>query len=263
MSFICNLCNTTFVQNKNLQRHLVEKRCKSELVNDLLKLNNFLEEQKNKIKQLTISGDNNVVIERDQNNINMKIEINISPQPITKLNVSYIDQLKMKELIEAYDSSRFMYHGSSLPDEPKNSEKINIAISDYIKDIICNKEHPENHSVKYIKKDPPTFNTITEDSSGNTITVIKGLKDTCELLTDPILDKLKIKIREFVHKYKKDDDFDLLYDDAIRELRKELNKKTVKKALSSVLKNDILNNIEMKLSGSIKKLKVKSHKKVM
>ena len=39
------------------------------------------------------------------------------------------------------------------------------------------------------------------------------------------------------------------------ELKRELNKTTVKKALSSVLKNDILNNIEMKLSGDIKTIK--------
>ena len=81
--------------------------------------------------------------------------------------------------------------------------------------------------------------------------MIKGLKDTCELLTDPILDQLKVKLREFIKKYKKDTepDFDYtLYENAIVELRKELNKQNVKKALSSVLKNDILNNIEMKLN---------------
>lgn len=38
------------------------------------------------------------------------------------------------------------------------------------------------------------------------------------------------------------------YVDTIQALRLELNKKTVKKALSYVLKNDILNDIDMKLS---------------
>ena len=61
------------------------------------------------------------------------------------------------------------------------------------------------------------------------------------------MNQLKLKIKEFVQKYKKDDDFDILYEDAIKELKKELNKTTVKKALSAVLKNDILNDIEMKL----------------
>ena len=71
--------------------------------------------------------------------------------------------------------------------------------------IICNKEHPENHAVKYIKKKPPTYNSVIEDPEGNTVTVIKGLKDTCELLSDPILNKLKKKMIEFCKKYHKDD----------------------------------------------------------
>ena len=66
-----------------------------------------------------------------------------------------------------------------------------------------------------------------------------------------ILDKLKVKLKEFITKYKKDTepDFDfVLYENAIKELKKALNKSNVKKALSSVLKNDILNNIQMKLT---------------
>jgi hypothetical protein len=245
MSFICNLCKNDFTEKKNLNKHLNDKKCKSIYLDDLVKLNDFIEEQKNKINQLMLNG----------NTFNMKIDIqinnNINPiniNPIQNIDINYIDSNKMKDMIEKYDDSRYKYHGSSLLDEPKNMEKINMAISDYIKDMICNKEHPENHSVKYVKKNPPTFNSLTSDDSGKRINVINGLKDTCELLTDPILDKLKLKIKEFVQKYRKDDDYDLLYEDAIKELKKELNKKTVKKALSSVLKNDILNDIEMKLS---------------
>lgn len=241
MSLICNICSTEFVYKHTLTDHLVHKKCTSIYLDDLVKLNDFIDEQKNKIKQLMLNG----------NTFNMKIDIQINPiniNPIQNIDINYIDSSKMKDMIEKYDDSRYKYHGSSLLDEPKNMEKINMAISDYIKDMICNKEHPENHSVKYVKKNPPTFNSLTSDDSGKTINVINGLKDTCELLTDPILDKLKLKIKEFVQKYRKDDDYDLLYEDAIRELKKELNKKTVKKALSSVLKNDILNDIEMKLS---------------
>jgi hypothetical protein len=153
----------------------------------------------------------------------------------------------MKKIIENYDNEKELVNGK----EKFNNDKMNMYISEYIKDMICDTEHPENHSVKYIKKQPPTYNTHIQDTSGNTVTVIKGLKDTCELLTDPILDQLKIKLKEFIKKYKPDteQDFDYtLYENAIRELKKELNKQTVKKALKSVLKNDILNNIEMKLS---------------
>jgi hypothetical protein len=171
----------------------------------------------------------------------MKIEININP--ITKLNVSYIEPEKMKLLIESYDNS-----------DSKNPDKLNLLLSDYIKDVICDNDHPENHAVKYTKKKPPTYNSLIEDTEGNTVSVIKGLKDTCELLSDPILNQLKTKMKEFINKYKTDDDpnFDYsLYEDAINQLRKELNKDNVKKALSSVLRNDILSNIEMKLSCSV------------
>ena len=244
MSFVCNICSNSFTQKKNLQAHLNEKRCKSPLLADLSKLNDFLFQQEEKIKhltkQLTINGNNNTVT-NSNNDINMKIEININP--ITKLNVNYIEPEKMKALIESYDN------GSS-----KNPDKLNLLLSDYIKDVICDEQHPENHAVKYTKKKPPTYNSITEDADGNPVTVIKGLKDTCELLSDPILNQLKSKMKEFVNKYKGDDDpnFDYsLYEDAINQLRKELNKDNVKKALSSVLRNDILNNIEMKLTCSV------------
>ena len=244
MSFVCNICSNSFTQKVNLQRHLNEKRCKSPLLADLAKLNDFLFQQEEKIKhltkQLTINGNNNTIT-NSNNDINMKIEININP--ITKLNVNYIEPEKMKALIESYDN------GSS-----KNPDKLNLLLSDYIKDVICDEQHPENHAVKYTKKKPPTYNSLIEDTEGNTVSVIKGLKDTCELLSDPILNKLKLKMKEFINKYKTDDDpnFDYsLYEDAINQLRKELNKDNVKKALSSVLRNDILNNIEMKLSCSV------------
>lgn len=97
----------------------------------------------------------------------------------------------------------------------------------------------------------PTYNSLIEDTEGNTVSVIKGLKDTCELLSDPILNQLKIKMKEFINEYKGDNDSNFnysLYEDAIKQLKNELNKENVKKALSSVLRNDILNNIEMKLT---------------
>lgn len=254
MSFVCNICSNTFVQKINLQRHLKEFRCKSPLLTDLCKLNELLFQQEEKIKelnkQLTITGNNNTVINSNNDiNMNMKIEININP--ITKLNVNYIEPEKMKALIENYDDGN-----------EKNPDKLNLLLSDYIKGVICNNDHPENHAVKYTKKKPPTYNSLIEDTDGNTVSVIKGLKDTCELLSDPILNKLKLKMKEFINKYKDENDsnFDYsLYEDAIYQLRKELNKYNVKKALNSVLKNDILNNIEMKLRCSINDKKKTIH----
>lgn len=229
----CNLCDHEFKKKQSLQVHLNEKRCKSELLQNLNKLNEYIEKLKNNQPQ-TI---NHSIIGGEKNTyINVNIEIN----PITKLDISHIHSEKMKHLIEKYDDVI-----------PKNPDKLNILLSNYIKDVICDKDHPENHVVKYIKKKPPTYNCSTEDTDGNTVTVIKGLKDTCELLSDPMLNTLKNKLKEFLEKYKEDEEFDYsLYEDAIEQLKKELNKDTVKKALSSVLQNDILNNIQMKLNIS-------------
>ena len=254
MSFNCNFCHNTFTQKHVLQRHIADDRCKSIMIKDLNKINDLIDEQKKEIERLkqqiiTISGDHNnlLINSNNTNNINMKVEININP--ISKLDTQYIEYVKMQHLIQEYDKDRFnLEYFKDGAKEKFTGDKVNLLLSDYIKDMICNNEHPENHAVKYVKKNPPTFNTQLEDSEGNTISVIKGLKDTCELLSDPILDKLKVKMKEFIKK-DTEPEFDyMLYENAIKELKKELNKKNVKKALSSVLKNDILNNIELKLS---------------
>lgn len=243
MNLRCQLCNFEFKKKQSLQIHLNEKRCKSHLLENLYQLHQMIEDLRNNIEQLKSSQHqtiNQSIIGGEKNTyINVKIEIN----PITKLEIAHIEPEKMKHLIEKYDDN-----------QDKTPEKLNLLLTDYIKDVICDKEHPENHAVKYIKKKPPTYNCIVEDTEGNTVTVIKGLKDTCELLSDPMLNTLKVKLKEFLKKYKEDEEFDYsLYEDAIKQLRKELNKGTVKKALSSVLQNDILNNIQMKLDISGKK----------
>lgn len=238
MIFKCNLCNNEFKKKQSLQVHLNERRCKSDLLDNLYKLHEYIESLKvvsssQNINQSIIGGENNTYI-------NVKIEIN----PITKLDISHIEPDKMKNLIEKYDDDNTQ----------KNPEKLNLLLTDYIKDVICDQDHPENHAVKYIKKKPPTYNCFIEDTEGNTVTVIKGLKDTCELLSDPMLNTLKTKLKQFLQRYKEDEEFDYsLYEDAIKQLRKELNKGAVKKALSSVLQNDILNNIQMKLDISANK----------
>jgi len=230
MSYECYICSTIFSARNSLNRHLAEKRCKSELLMDLFKLNDLIKNFKVTTSPSTttgnvtnsIVGDNNVI-----NNINIQITIN----PINRLNTSYIEPEKMKGLIENYDNS-----------------KLNLLLGDYIREIICNKEHPENHSVKYIKKKPPTYNSMIEDKDGNKISVIKNLKDSCELLTEPILETLKSKLKQCLNCYKSDSDFNDIYQESIKEIRKELNKESVKKALACCLQNDILNDIEMKLS---------------
>jgi len=232
MSYKCYLCEHTFTQKHNLDKHLIDKKCKSQLFNNWIHLNSLLE-QLHTLKTTPNIVNSPIAIGNNNNN-NIKIEININP--VTKLDISHIGPSEMKSIIEKYDN---------------DNNKLNILLGDYIKNMLCDSNHPENQAVKYIKKKPPTYNSTIEDSKGNTVNVIKGLKDTCELLSDPILDQLKLKLKECLLKYKNNDihDFDYsLYEDAFKELRKELNKDTVKRALRGVLKNDILHNIEMKFN---------------
>ena len=270
LSFTCNFCNSLFSQKCNLAKHLTTNKCRSSIINNLIKTNDLLTEnivklenyeiqiknQKNEIESLKhknamyIDGNNNTL--SNFNNINMNIEINVNP--ITKLDIRHIEHDKLRYVIEKMDDEKVI--GGYPAVDKFSNDKTNMLLSEYIKNMICDSEHPENHSVKYVKKHPPTYKTQVEDTDGNTVCVIKGLKDTCELLSDPILDQLKVKLREFVLKYKGDTepDFDYrLYENAMLELKKELNKQNVKKALNSVLKNDILNNIEMKLTLSKQK----------
>lgn len=223
MKYTCNFCNNTFQRRYTLERHLKEDRCESFKRMTAFDIHEIINKSFNKtintnIEKCIINNIGNINIER--------IEI---VNPANRLDASYIDPSKMKNLVEEY-----------------NYPKLNLLLGNYIKEIICNKDHPENHSVKYIKKKPPTYNSIIEDSSGNLLNVVKNLKDSCELLSEPILETLKIKLKQYIKHYKNDKDYDL---DMVNDIYKELNKDAVKKALSSVLQNNILNDIRMKFSN--------------
>jgi NAD-dependent dihydropyrimidine dehydrogenase PreA subunit len=246
----CPFCNMSFTRKDNVTKHIKEDRCikaKEMTPYDFYKIIDDLQERltcidNEKVSNSVTNFNYNVKNYNNYTSINVQIQI----LPINKLSLDHISPDKMKELIEKYDHDR---------------TKLQFLLKDYINNILCDNEHPENHAIKYIKRYPPTFNSVTEDSEGNIITVIKGLKDTCELLSDPLLDVLKVKLTECIKKYKKDtaddnSDYDYtLYEDAIRELRKELNKDKIKKILSNFLKNDLINNIEMKLKINVKSIK--------
>ena len=234
MTLICRFCNKTFARKDNLIKHLNDNRCEIYKKLSIFDIHEKLEELANLKNSIVINGNENNI---NSNNTNI-FNININIQPIQKLSLSHVSTDLMKELIEKYDND--LSQGS-----------MNTLFSGYLSNVLCDKDHPENQAVKYLKKYPSTFNSVIEDHEGNIINTIKDLNGTCELLSDPVLDLLKKKLREFTKKYHKDDqpDFDWeLYDKSIKELRKELNKGNVKKVLNNFLKNDILNNIEMKLS---------------
>jgi hypothetical protein len=233
MSNICRFCSLSFTRKESLTRHLKENSCSVGRGMTLLDFHNKIDELY-KNAGILVNGNNNRTDVNSHNTFNINIQI----QPITKLSLEHISPDKMKQVIETYDTDK---------------SKLNLLLTEYINNVLCDTEHPENHAVKYIKRYPPTFNSIMEDSEGNVITTIKGLKDTCELLSDPVLDVLKLKLSECIKKYKRDEDnYDYpLYEDAIKEIRKELKKDNIKKVLSNFLKNDLINNIEMKLKCAV------------
>ena len=234
MEFKCYICDHTFTQKHNLVKHLFDKKCKG----DLLKVNEMLSKLIPEAKAITshVEGDHNNIDIHQDNSVHINIQININP--ITKLNLEHIDHTVMRNLVEEYD---------------KDSSKLNLLLSEYMKNMLCDQMHPENQSVKYVKKKPPTFNAILEDTCGNITQVIKGLSDTCELLSDPMLNTLRTKLKECLKHAKKDHEFEYeLYEDTFKTIREELNKDSVKKALKSVLQNDILNDIRMKFFIDVK-----------
>ena len=232
MSNVCMFCNASFSRKESLTRHLRENSCAVGKKMTLVDFHNKIDElYKNGV---VITGNNNKTDINSHNTFNINIQI----QPITKLSLEHITPDKMKQVIETYDTDK---------------TKLNFLLTEYLNGVLCDQDHPENHAVKYVKRYPPTFNSITEDADGNVITTIKGLKDTCELLSDPVLDVLKVKLTECIKKYKKEEnDYDYsLYEDAIKEIRKEFKKDNIKKVLSNFLKNDLINNIEMKLNCAV------------
>jgi len=233
MDSVCSLCNQSFKRKSSLTKHLTDNRCKAPILEDLLQLHNLILNLKNnKRSDLSLIGNNNSHnILGDVNvNINNNINIILDINSINKLTTDHIEPEKMKEFIEEY-----------------TYPNLNLFLSGYIKDLICNKDQPQNHSVKYVTKNPPRFNSIVENKKGEKINVINNLKDSCQLLLKPVLDTLEMKLNECLKKYRNDEDFmgDCEYE--IKDINKELNKESVKKALSTVLQNDILTDIQMKL----------------
>lgn len=210
MVFKCYICSYVFSQKNNLNRHLSEYRCKSYLLKDLSKLNDKLK----KMYMLT-----NDLLDISVNSIN---NLNIKSGDIKKLIISYDKYLKNRI-----------------------QQKLNIILTNYIKDVIYNKLNPANHVVKYVKKKPPLYKLYIEDENGKIITNIYNYKDACEILIDPIINQLKLNIDSL----KKTDNFDYeLYENVISDfINNSLTKINIKKALKTVLQM-ILIDPEMKIN---------------
>lgn len=231
----CLFCNETFTRNSSLKDHLKLKRCKVDLL-ELHKIHKELSEKNKELNEqlssITINGNSNLTATNGSIIANT-VNINVSVNSIENIDVSYIKDSVMKKLTSEYKTG-----------EPS----VNLLISDYIKQMLCNKEHPENHSVKYIQKKPPLFNTKMLDSDGKIINVVKNLSETLELIHDPILNILISKLKDYIKNYKEDPEYDR---DKVNYIYKEMKQETVYEALRTVLKNDILQDIEMKFKKTL------------
>jgi hypothetical protein len=210
MAITCNLCNRIYSRKDNFDRHLRNNSCL-----DRTKWTLF---------------DIYYAIRDDKPLISKEIEITA----INKIDISLIDPMIMRNLIEKYD---------------KESGLFIMLFSKYLNNVFCNSNYPQNHCIKYVKKYPPTYNIIVEDTNGNLTSMTNGLHDACEFLKGYITSILRKKFRECVKLYKNDKEFEYdLYEDAITTLNGDLNKDNVKKIICNFLQYDILNNNMMKFT---------------
>ena len=210
MSFVCNLCKKCFTQKISLIRHLKEKRCKTGLLYDLVKLNNILN-----------------MVNTELVNINTKKTLNA----IDELDTSYIKINTMREMINIYDT---------------NKDKLNNLLSEYIKNIICNENYPENHCIKFVDKKMKIFSLyIIEDGVKKHIR--DNYKQLCHIASEYFYKIIKKQLSKCLKFYKDDDEFQNLYEDTIIEFEKDLNIDNVNKALKICLHAYILNDKNMKI----------------
>jgi hypothetical protein len=179
----CVFCKDNFSTKGNLTRHLRNKKCKSPLLDDWVLLHEF-------IQQLAPNHEHQVPLAVP--------EIN----DIKSLNLSYLTPDRIKPLLDRYD--------------------INL-LEEYIYDIIYNKEHPENHIVKYNTRYPQTF--VYEGS-------VLFLDAVIRKLEAPIGDIIELHKRRCLKFYKHDTEF--ISDCDTRDLRFDVSK-CIKRILQKIL----------------------------
>lgn len=209
MSFVCNLCKTYFTQKGSLIRHLKEKRCKTGLIYDLVKLNNIL------------------------NSVNLEIpdiDLNNELNTINELDLSYVKINKMRKIIDIYDT---------------NKHKLNNLLSEYIKNIICNENYPQNHCIKYVDKKMKIFSLYIIDD-GIKKYVKDNYKQLCHIASEYLYKLIKKQLLKCLKFYKDDQEFQNLYDDTIIQFQKDLTIDNVNKALKICLHAYILSDKKMK-----------------
>lgn len=217
MNFVCNLCKIHFTQKMSLLRHLKEKRCKTGLLYNLVELNNILN-----------------LVNTDMLNINNNEEIEIITElnTIDDLNLEYLEIDEMREIIDIYDT---------------NKHRLNSLLSEYITNIICNENYPENHCIKYVDKRKNIFSLyITENGIKKHIR--NNCNQLCNIASEYFHKIIKKQLSKCLKFYKDDEDFQDLYEDTVILFEKDLTIDNISKALKTCLHAYILNDKNMKLN---------------
>ena len=150
--FICNICNNTFTQKVNLQRHLNEQRCKSPLLYDLMKLHELL--GKTREKEETIIKLSNQVEESITNLINDEIgniDITINPKFKDKIDLTKLTQSINKIIEKLCKTNNYKYKKYIFPSGKSVNYQgyENVALDELIK--IYNEDDIENNRQKIPK----------------------------------------------------------------------------------------------------------------
>ena len=186
------------------------------------------------------------------NEDNTSTTSHIMINPINKLNLK--DNIQNnKNLIIKYEKHK---HNCS-------DDLLQSMLSEYIKNLILNKNNPENHCIKYIKKKPPTYNIKILDENNNKPTcIIKKLHECPVILYEPICKIIKKQLKSLLYKSSnnneehddvEDEDDKLEYtNNTVHSLANQLahhnGQKILMSSIKSVLHNNILFDKEMKFT---------------
>ena len=184
MSIVCYFCSKTFYKKTNLERHLLGDSCKAPTLNKL-ELHRLIEKHcmnsslqtLNNYKDCTIVDSSN-----NTNNINIKIEIT----PISEISLK--NEEALYEMVKKYSTIEKIKNEQCY----KHVDGVKFIFSDFLKSQLCDDNYPEKHPIKYLSKNPQSYHIVEKRGiDGEIITIIRGLKDSVDILSNPVLDALQ------------------------------------------------------------------------
>ena len=197
-SIRCRLCDTVFKYQKNLNRHLEDLRCKA--IENPKMLHERFEKLECQIPTRTSASimDTTTTESATANGNNNNVTNIVNPITDIHLHIGYISPLEYRELIESADGDT-------------SFARVSMLVGEYLAKVMCDPKHPENQSVKYTKKHPPTFEMVvpkTNDDDVSIESVTKGLTDASVLMSKPVKTILTKKSKQCKRNDYREEDYD-------------------------------------------------------